>query len=221
MNTQADVEVLPILVIIGLFWWMICSIWNEIQSSQSKKHGDHQSALPYGAMMSVAASDGAVMEPIASAPPATAETADGLAAIRAIDEMFDIDAFLRNSKLAYETIVLAFAGGDRGILQQLLSAEVYAVFDEVMRGREDRGEHQDCKIVCVENTDIDRVAVAGQRAEITVNFSGLFVTATRDANGAVVAGNPRGITTMSDAWTFARDLSSVQSGWMLIATDTP
>jgi len=222
MNTQADVEVLPILVIIGLFWWMICSVWNEIQSSHSKKRGEHSAPQPYGAVMNIAAADSAVATPAASAPPTiTTGIADGLAAIRALDSLFDINAFLQNSRLAYETIVLAFAGGDRGVLQQLLSGEVYAVFDTVMRERQERGETQDCRIVGVEDADIDRMIVVGRRAEITVNFSGLFVTATRDASGAVIDGNPQRITTMSDAWTFARDFAAAKPGWMLIATDTP
>jgi predicted lipid-binding transport protein (Tim44 family) len=219
MNTQADVEVLPILVIIGLFWWMICSIWNEIQSSQSKKQGDHGSAQPCGPMMSVAALDSATT-PASGASPVTG-TADGLAAIRALDGMFDIDAFLHNSRLAYETIVLAFASGDHDVLRPLLSDEVYAAFEQVIYGRRERGEIQDCKIVCIESAVIDRVAVVGQGAEITVIFSGMFVTATRNASGVVIDGDPRRVTTMSDAWTFARDFSSAESGWILIATNTP
>lgn len=221
MNTQTDVEVLPILVIIGLFWWMICSIWNEIQSSHSKKSNEHGSTFPYNGAMSVAVADGVAASPVASEPPVAAGAMSGLAAICAIDKMFDVEAFLNSSRLVYETVVLAFARGDRDVLQHLLSADVYEVFDQVMRGREERGERQDCELVCIQDADMDRVTFVDHRAEITVNFSGLFVAATRNAHGTVIDGNPRGVTTMSDAWTFARDFTSVQSGWLIVATDTP
>jgi len=236
MNAQADIEVLPILVIIGLFWWMICSVWNEIQSSQSEKR-DRGSPRPYGPngpMMAVAASDKTSdttasdktsdktgVAAGSSPTMVAAGTTGGLAALCAIDDLFDIDAFLGNSRLAYEAIVLAFAGGDRGVLRPLLSDEVFAVFDEAINRRAARGETQDCKIVCVESAEVDRVVVIGRRAEITVNYVGQFVTVTRNASGAVIDGNPHGITTMSDAWTFARDFSAELPAWTLIATDTP
>jgi predicted lipid-binding transport protein (Tim44 family) len=221
MNTQTDIEVLPILVIIGLFWWMICSIWNEIQSSHSKKSNDHGSTLPFGGAMTVAVADGVATSPAASEQPVAAGAMSGLAAIRAIDKLFDVEAFLNSGRLVYETVVIAFARGDRDVLQHLLSADVYEVFDQVIRGRETRGEHQDCELVCIQDADIDRITFVDHRAEITVNFSGLFVVATRDADGTVIDGNPQRVTTMSDAWTFARDFTAAQSGWMIIATDTP
>ena len=46
-----------------------------------------------------------------------------------------------------------------------------------------------------------------------------LVSATRDRNGAVIEGNPDGVTDVTDVWTFARDTSSRDPNWKLVGTE--
>src|SRR5262249_19679092 len=71
-----------------------------------------------------------------------AERAAGgpLREIAAADPAFDAGLFLSGAKVAYETIVGAYAHGDRETLRNLLSAEVYDSFNAVIAERESRGE---------------------------------------------------------------------------------
>ena len=43
--------------------------------------------------------------------------------------------------------------------------------------------------------------------------------ATRDRTGAVIDGNAEKVTDVTDVWTFARDISSRDPNWKVIATE--
>jgi predicted lipid-binding transport protein (Tim44 family) len=47
-----------------------------------------------------------------------------------------------------------------------------------------------------------------------------LISATRDRNGAVIDGNAEKVADVTDVWTFARDVSSRDPNWKVIATET-
>ena len=59
----------------------------------------------------------------------------------------------------------------------------------------------------------------GNSAQVTVRFVSQLITATRDRSGAVVDGNPDKVTDVTDVWTFARDVTSRDPNWKLVATE--
>src|SRR5439155_15604627 len=64
----------------------------------------------------------------------------GLDAIAAADPAFAIKPFAEGAKSAYEMIVTAFAEGNREVLRNLLSPEVFESFSAALAEREKRGE---------------------------------------------------------------------------------
>ena len=46
-----------------------------------------------------------------------------------------------------------------------------------------------------------------------------LVSVTRDRSGAVIDGSPDKVTTVTDVWTFARDVASRDPNWKLVATE--
>jgi predicted lipid-binding transport protein (Tim44 family) len=42
---------------------------------------------------------------------------------------------------------------------------------------------------------------------------------TRDRNGTPIEGSPDKVTEVTDVWTFARDVSSRDPNWKLVATE--
>ena len=71
----------------------------------------------------------------------------------------------------------------------------------------------------IDQTDITHAEVKGRSAQVTVKFVSQLVSVTRDKNGNVVEGNPDKVTDVTDVWTFARDLSSRDPNWKLVATE--
>jgi predicted lipid-binding transport protein (Tim44 family) len=145
--------------------------------------------------------------------------AAGLDAIAAADPNFDAKHFLAGARAAYEMIVTAFAEGDRRTLRNMLSREVAEGFEAAISERESRGETAETRFVSIDAADITSAELRGRTAQITVRFVSKLVSVTRDRTGAVIDGNPEKVTDVTDVWTFARDLSSRDPNWKLVATE--
>lgn len=150
---------------------------------------------------------------------ANASVAAALQAVMRADRSFDADHFLSGAKVAYEMIVNAFAAGDRKTLKPLLSKEVYEGFDQAITGRERAGQRVESSFVGIDSAEITEAAMRGSTAQITVRFISQLIQATRDAQGNVTDGDPTRVTEVTDVWTFARDVSSRDPNWRLIATE--
>jgi len=146
-------------------------------------------------------------------------TAAGLDAIFAADKSFDPRHFLTGARAAYEMIVVAFAQGDRRTLREWLSKDVYDSFEAVIRERESRGETSETRFVSIDTTEIAGAELRGRTAHVTVRFVSQLISVTRDKSGNVTDGNPDTVADVTDAWTFARDVTSRDPNWKLVATE--
>ncbi len=50
-------------------------------------------------------------------------------------------------------------------------------------------------------------------------FQSQLVSVTRAKDGTVIDGNPDKVTDVTDVWTVARDVSSRDPNWKLVATE--
>ncbi len=89
----------------------------------------------------------------------------------------------------------------------------------VIRERESRGETAETRFVSIDTTDIAGAELRGRTAQVTVRFVSQLVSVTRDKTGNVIDGNPDKVTDVTDVWTFARDVSSRDPNWKLVATE--
>lgn len=143
----------------------------------------------------------------------------GLDAIAKDDPTFDAKHFVTGARSAYEMIVTAFAEGDRRTLKNLLAKDVYDGFDAAIRDREQKGETVETKFVGIEKADVTAAEMRGRTAQLTLRFLSQLISATKDKSGAVVDGSADTVIDVTDVWTFARDLSSRDPNWKLIATE--
>jgi len=146
--------------------------------------------------------------------------ARGLSAVQAADRSFDIRNFINGARQAYEMIVTAFAEGDRKTLKQFLSKEVYDGFVAAISGREARGEKIESNFIGIDKAEIMDAAMRGSTAHITMRFVSQLISVTQDRTGAVVDGDPKKVMDVIDIWTFARDVTSRDPNWKLVATES-
>jgi predicted lipid-binding transport protein (Tim44 family) len=146
--------------------------------------------------------------------------ATGLDAIAGADPSFDVKHFITGARAAYEMIVTAFAEGDRRQLRSLLSREVFDGFDAAIGERESRGETAETRFVSIDGSTITGAELRARTAQITIRFVSKLVSATRDRSGSVIEGNADKVTDVTDVWTFARDVSSRDPNWKVVATET-
>ena len=165
---------------------------------------------------------------VAATPPADrwkdvaesgSNVAAGLDAIAAAEPNFDIKHFITGARAAYEMIVTTFAEGDRRQLRNLLSREVFDGFDAAITERENRGETAETRFVSVDGSTITAAELRKSTAQITVRFVSKLVSSTRDRNGTVIDGNAEKVTDVTDVWTFARDVTSRDPNWKVVATE--
>jgi predicted lipid-binding transport protein (Tim44 family) len=145
--------------------------------------------------------------------------ATSLDAIAAAAPDFDAKHFHTGARAAYEMIVNAYAEGDRRTLKNLLSREVYDGFEAAIVEREKRGDTVESRFVSIDNAEITAAEVRGRNVQVTVRFQSKLVSVTRDKDGAVIDGNAEKVTDVTDVWTFARDVTSRDPNWKLVATE--
>jgi len=136
------------------------------------------------------------------------------------DPGFDPNHFIDGAKVAYEMIVMGFAQGDDATLKQLLGSDVYDGFQRAIRERESRGEKVESSLVGIDKTDIIEAEVKNRTAYVTVKFVSELISVTRAADGEVVEGDPKKVREVTDIWTFARDITSKNPNWKLVATES-
>jgi predicted lipid-binding transport protein (Tim44 family) len=173
---------------------------------------------------------GAANDPAAAGPPAADRWSDiaapdspiiaGIDAVVRQEPSFDPREFLGGAKAAYETIVTAFARGDRKMLKGLLAKEVYDGFEQAITDREKRGEKAESSFVSIDKAEITAVDVKGKTAQITIAFASQLISVTRDAQGVVVDGSAEAVSAVNDIWTFSRQLGSRDPNWLLVATES-
>ena len=145
--------------------------------------------------------------------------AAGLDAIVRDDKTFDPKHFVTGARAAYDMIVTAYAAGDRKQLKNLLGKEVYDGFETAIKEREQKGETVETRFVAIDGATITAAEQRGKTAQVTVRFQSQLVSVTRAKDGAVIDGNPDAVTDVTDVWTFARDVSSRDPNWKLVATE--
>jgi predicted lipid-binding transport protein (Tim44 family) len=143
----------------------------------------------------------------------------GLDAIAREDKSFDAKHFLTGARTAYDMIVTAYAAGDRKQLKSLLGKEVYDGFEAAIKAREQKGETVETRFVAIDGATLTAAEQRGKTAQITVRFQSQLVSVTRAKDGTVIDGNPDAVTDVTDVWTFARDVSSRDPNWKLVATE--
>jgi predicted lipid-binding transport protein (Tim44 family) len=128
------------------------------------------------------------------------------------------ETFLDGAKLTYEAVIQDFARGDLSGQTNLMSKVVRDTFSEAIAAREARGETVGLTFVGFAAVDIVDAELSGGRAFIDVRFAGDMVSVTRDRDGRLVAGDPGRVVTVTEIWTFERELRSASPNWLLTAT---
>ena len=76
-------------------------------------------------------------------------------------------------------------------------------------------------IVSIKSAQIHNVTLKQDQVNITVEYVTDQIKSTRNTNDEVVDGDPDTIETVTDLWTFNRNIKSNNPNWTLVKTETP
>jgi len=155
------------------------------------------------------------MPRLATVPSEESAPLTGVAALRARDATFDPGQFLKGARQAYQTIVKAFAEGDRATLKPLLAPEVMDGFETAMREREAAGRTETVEFLQPPRADLESVSLVDDLAHTAVRFLAELRSRTKDASGEGVDDRRT-----AEVWTFERNVKSRNPNWTLIHVDT-
>jgi predicted lipid-binding transport protein (Tim44 family) len=147
------------------------------------------------------------------------EQALGLEAIAERSPGFTATSFMWGAKSAYEMVLEAYAKADKTALKPLLSKDIMESFAAAIDARKADGQSMTFQFVGVKSADIRRAEVTGSRAQIDVAFAAEMISATLDKSGEVTDGDAKAIRTVTDLWTFERDVTAKDPNWKVVATE--
>jgi predicted lipid-binding transport protein (Tim44 family) len=134
----------------------------------------------------------------------------GVSALRVREPSFDIAKFLEGARDAYQTIVKAFALGDRAALKALLAPAVDRSFEQAIAQRETEGRSQTTEFLHPPRADLDRVEVTGDTARARVRFLAELRTRSKGPEGEAVDDRRT-----AEFWTFERRIGANDPNWIL------
>ena len=118
---------------------------------------------------------------------------------------FDHKVFLEGAKKAFEIIITAFNNGDKKILKNLVSSNVYNAFETAIDTGSNNPNSQFYSLVV---DGIDDARVENGKIIIAVNF----------ISEQIINNNEEDILKNKDTWVFEKQQNSKSPAWILITT---
>ena len=146
-----------------------------------------------------------------------AVTLASIAGLKARDPNFDPVRFLEGARQAHETIVRAYASGDRETLRPLLTPTVMASFEAGIAAREARGETEIAEFVHPARADLELATAEENRAIAKVRF--LAELRNRVKPAGEEAAEEVEERRVAEVWTFERTLGASDPNWVLARTE--
>lgn len=149
--------------------------------------------------------------PQPGARPVDSHTLAIIQGLKARDPGFDPHRFVDGARTAHETIVQAYAAGDRDALRPLLARPVMESFEAGIAAREARSETERVEFVHPPRADLELATVEDGKATAKVRFlAELRSTLTASGREDVIEERRT-----AEIWTFQRPLGAQDPNWVL------
>jgi predicted lipid-binding transport protein (Tim44 family) len=125
------------------------------------------------------------------------------------------EEFLKGAEVAYETIITAFAKGDKKNLKALLSPKMQANFSEAIDLREKNNIKSELTFIGIKNATVEKFEKTKTEFFATVKIVCEIISVKKDKEDKVIEGNPDKIKTVTDYWKFSKSTSSKNPNWYL------
>jgi len=138
-----------------------------------------------------------------------------LSKIHKIDPSFAVDEFIVGAKKAFEFIINKYSDENIKPLKNLLSADIFKMFDKQINSRAKKNENLDVNIIGIKEAKIEDVSIKSSVASIKVKFSSEQVQVIKNDKGKIVSGDGNQILSIVESWFFSKDLKRKGPNWVL------
>ena len=123
--------------------------------------------------------------------------------------------FLKGAEIAYETIITAFANGDKEKLTKLLTKEMKINFDQAIEQREKHGITSELTFIGFKDSNIEKFEKIKNEFSATVKFVSEIISVKRNKENEIIEGDPNKIKIVTDHWKFSKNIFSKNPTWYL------
>ena len=138
-----------------------------------------------------------------------------LSKIHKIDPSFTVDEFIEGAKKAFEFIINKYSDENIKPLKNLLSANIFNMFDKQINSRAKKNENLDVNIIGIKEAKIEDVSIKSSVASIKVKFSSEQVQVIKNDKGKIISGDGNQILSIVESWFFSKDLKRKDPNWIL------
>ncbi len=132
---------------------------------------------------------------------------------------FDTDKFLAGAQRAFEMIVTSFAKGEIEILKPLLNSKMFKSFEKIIKQRKEENITAETDFVGFSSVEILSANIDEKNnATISVRFVSEQANVLRNSDGEIIEGDENFIQSVTDVWTFERNIESKSPNWLLVST---
>lgn len=132
---------------------------------------------------------------------------------------FSSESFLTGAKRAFEMIISEFAKGNIETLKALIDKKLLKNFEAIIKQRQAEGITSENDFVGFNSVEIINAKIDEKNnAQITVRFVSEQANVLRNSDGTVIEGDENFIQSITDVWTFERNIQSTSPNWLLVST---
>lgn len=133
-----------------------------------------------------------------------------------LNPAFNVDDFIDGAKKAFEFILTNYALNESKTLKPLLSKSIFDDFSEQIKDRVKNGNSLAITILSIDDPDILNAKLDKKNnCEISLEFKSQQVQTTKNKKGDVIEGNDNLILSISEIWTFSKNIKSKDPNWIL------
>ncbi|MBR5598416.1 MAG: Tim44 domain-containing protein [Alphaproteobacteria bacterium] len=132
---------------------------------------------------------------------------------------FDKKLFVKGAQRAFQMILTSFSKGDSKTLEKLVNQELFEKIENIIKERKDNGIISETDLIGFVETEVESVNfVDDNKVNIVVKFVSEQVNLLKNAEGEVIEGDENYVQTISDVWTFEKNLNPKTNNWLLCST---
>ena len=124
--------------------------------------------------------------------------------------------FLKGAEIAYETIITAFAKGDRNKLKSLLAPNILSNFEEAIKQRDKENIKSELTFIGIKESKLQKFEEVKSELFATVKFVSEIISVKKDKENKIIDGSPDIIKTVTDQWKFTKSILNKNPNWNLL-----
>ena len=123
--------------------------------------------------------------------------------------------FLKGAELAYESIITAFAKGEKNKLKSLLTIDMNENFTQAIEKRNQDKVVSDFTFVGMKESKLENYEKIKNQLYATVKFVSEIISVKKNQDNKIIDGDPDKIKTVTDHWKFTKSISNNNPNWQL------